>query len=83
VTYKDISVERKENIPVLRLTTSIYSKKENKIIHEKETYGHAGFYKNKYGDLMRCYNDLQCLLETGVKSSTEEIFRIISKRQKK
>lgn len=83
IAYKNIRAEKYGNNFRLRLTTSIYSKRDKRIINETETYGHTGHYQNKYGETLNCDNDLQCLLETGVKSSTELIFKVISKRQKK
>ncbi len=83
ITYKNIRAEKYNNDFRLRLTTMIYSKKDRRIINEIETYGHTGHYKNKYGETLTCDNDLQCLLETGVKSSTEFVFKVISKKQKK
>jgi hypothetical protein len=65
--------------PVLKLTTSLYSKEENQIILSKETEGDT----NSRGDMWTCNmdNTLSCLLINGVRTSTDEIASILRKRQ--
>ncbi|HEY5408621.1 MAG TPA: hypothetical protein VIJ92_16115 [Ginsengibacter sp.] len=79
VFFSNVHSEVKDGLPILKLTTSLYSKKDNKIILTKETEGDA----NSRGDMWTCdFNvPLSCLLINGVKTSTDEIAPIIAKAQ--
>ena len=79
VFYKNIHTVDKDNLPILKLTTSLYSKKDNKIILTKETDGDT----NSRGDMWTCIMNvrLSCLLINGVRTSTEEIANVLRKRQ--
>jgi hypothetical protein len=79
VGYKNIHTEKNNGDLILRLTTFVYSKKEDKIILEKETTGDL----NSHGDMWTCDNPLNCLLINGVRSSTENVSGLIYGRQKK
>ena len=68
----------KGGLPILKLTTSLYSKKDNKIILDKETEGDT----NSRGDMWTCgRTTLSCLLINGVRTSTEEVANVLRKRQ--
>ena len=68
--FENIHTEIKEESPLLKLKTTIYSKKENKIIFSEETLGdHLS-----EGGQWTCDAILHCLLVNGVKTSTELVF---------
>lgn len=75
--YKNIHTESKNGLLIIKITTVLYSKKDNKILLEKETTGD----ENSYGDMWTCMNPLSCLLITAVKSSTENVADILRRRQ--
>lgn len=79
VFFSNIHSEYKDGLPILKLTTSLYSKKTNKIIMIKETEGDT----NSRGDMWTCnFNvHLSCLLINGVRTSTDEVAPIIAKAQ--
>ena len=79
VFFNNIHSEDKEGLPILKLTTSLYSKRDNKIILKKETEGDT----DSRGDMWTCDFDipLSCLLINGVKTSTDEVAPIIAKAQ--
>lgn len=77
--YKNVHTENKNGQLILKLTTVLYSKRDNKILLEKETTGN----ENSYGDMWTCSNPLSCLLITGIKSSIESIYPILRTRQHK
>jgi hypothetical protein len=79
VFYSNIHTEKSNGLPVLKLTTSLYSKKENKIILNKETEGDT----DSRGDMWTCNMDivLFCLLINGVRTSTDEVANVLRKRQ--
>ena len=79
VFFSNVHSEFKDGLPILKLTTSLYSKKDNKIILTKETEGDV----NSRGDMWTCdFNvPLSCLLINGVKTSTDEVAPVIAKRQ--
>jgi hypothetical protein len=83
LTYKQITTPVQEGEPVLKIETQLFGRKESKIIYEGVSYGHARFYKDNSGVLRACSNDLQCLLESGVISSTSDLFAFLKRRQKK
>jgi hypothetical protein len=79
VGYRNIStINAKDNIN-LKLTTILYSKKADKLLLEKETYGDT----ISYGTMWTCMNSLSCLLINGVKTSTECVYKILFERHKK
>ena len=63
----------------LKLTTSLYSKKENKIILRRETEGGT----ESWGEMWGCDMNirLSCLLLNGVRTSSEEVANILRQRQ--
>jgi hypothetical protein len=79
VSYSNIHTVDKEGLPILKLTTSLYSKKENKIILTKQTDGDT----NSRGDMWSCNRNvvLSCLLINGVRTSTDEVANVLRKRQ--
>ena len=78
VFFSKIHTERKDGLPVLKLTPSLYSKKGNKIILKKQTEGDT----NSRGDMWTCGSTtLSCLLTNGVRTSTPVVAPIIAKRQ--
>ena len=79
VFFSNVHSEVKDGLPILKLTTSLYSKKDNKLILIKETEGD----KDRRGDMWTCAFEvpLSCLLINGVKTSTDEVAPIIAKAQ--
>ena len=79
VFYNNIHTVDKDGLPVLKLTTSLYSKKDNKIILTKETDGDT----NSRGDMWTCSLNitLSCLLINGVRTSTDEVANVLRERQ--
>jgi hypothetical protein len=77
VGYKNIQTENSKGEIAIKLTTVLYSKKENKILSEKETWGDT----YNHGDMWTCLNPLECLLVTAVNSSTDNVAEILRKRQ--
>ena len=77
IFYKDIHTLHKDGSPILRLTTSLYSKKDNQVILEKTTEGDM---YNK-GSMWACSMTLSCLLINGVKTSTDAVTTVLQKRQ--
>lgn len=79
VFYNNIHTIEKDGLPVLKLTTSLYSKKDNIIILSKETEGDT----NSRGDMWACNMDvmLSCLFINGIRTSTDEVFAVLQKRQ--
>ncbi len=77
VFFSNVHSENKNGQPVLKLTTSLYAKKDNKIIFSKETEGDS----NSRGEMWTCTNEVTCMFINGVKSSTDEVFSVIGKRQ--
>jgi hypothetical protein len=77
VFFSNIHSENKNGQPVLKLTTSLYAKKDNKIIFSKETEGDT----ISKGEMWACSEKVTCIFTNGVKTSTDEIIGIITKRQ--
>jgi hypothetical protein len=79
VFYSNIHTSDRNGLPILKLTTSLYAKKENKIILSKETEGDT----DSRGDMWTCNMDvmLSCLLINGVRTSTDEVANVLRKRQ--
>lgn len=81
--YKQITTPIENGEAVLKIEMELFGRKESKIIYEGVAYGYARFYTDNSGVLRACYNDLQCLLESGVISSTSDLFTFLKRRQKK
>jgi hypothetical protein len=79
VSFKNIHTDRAGDKLTLKMTTVLYSEKQNGIIFEKEM---SGTTDSNFGT-WRCKNDLLCLLHNVTKSSTEEIEVVLAARQKK
>ncbi len=81
VFYRNIHSGKKNGLPILKLTTLLYAHLDNKIILCKETEGDS----NSRGDMWTCSIDiiLSCLLINGVKTSTDEVAKVLQKRQLK
>jgi hypothetical protein len=79
VFYSNIHTAHKDGLPILKLTTSLYSKKDNKIILRKETEGDT----NSRGDMWTCSMDvmLSCLFINGIRTSTDTVAEVLRKRQ--
>ena len=78
VFFSNIHSAKKRGLPILKLTTSLYSKKDNKIIISKKTEGDT--YSR--GDMWSCGSTtLSCLLIQSVRTSTNVILPVILKRQ--
>lgn len=79
VFYKNIHTDFQDQLPVLKLTTALYSRKENKIILSKETSGDT----NSRGEMWTCDSNimLSCLLINGVRTSTEVISNVLRQKQ--
>lgn len=78
VFYSKIHSVNKGGLPILKLTTSVYSKKDKQVILSKETEGD----KNSRGEMWTCGGTtLSCLLINGVRTSTDAVANILRKRQ--
>jgi len=79
VFYSSIHTVDKDDLPILKLTTSLYSKKDNKVILSKETEGDT----DSRGDMWTCNFNvrLSCLLINGVRTSTDEVASVLRQRQ--
>jgi hypothetical protein len=68
-----------DNGSLLKLTTSLYSKKDNRIILQKETNGDT----DSRGSMWTCNMNvtLSCLLVNGVRTSTDEVANVLRERQ--
>jgi len=78
IFFGNVHTETRDGQPILKLTTSLYSKKENKIILTKETEGDT----TSRGDMWTCGGTvLSCLLINGVRTSTDTVAPEIAKRQ--
>lgn len=78
IFFNNIYTQVKDGLPILKLTTSLYSKKENKIILTKETEGDT----SSRGDMWTCGSTtLSCLFINGVRTSTNEVAPVIVKAQ--
>jgi len=81
IFFSNIHTEINDKENILKLTTSLYSHKENKIALTKETAGKIKPFGNSWE--WKCNNKLSMLLINGVKSSTNEIVPEILKREVK
>jgi hypothetical protein len=79
VTYRDIYTDSKDGQTIMRITTTLYSKKTGKILWEKKNTGDT----NSYGDMWTCLDPLSCLLITSVRSTSEEIYATVSELQQR
>ncbi len=78
VFFSNVHTDVKDGLPILQLTTSLYSKKDNKIILTKQTEGDT----SSRGDMWTCGSTtLSCLLINGVRTSTGQVAPEIAKRQ--
>jgi len=79
VFYNNIHTVEKDGLLILKLTTSLYSKRDNKIILTKETDGDT----NNSGEMWTCNMNirLSCLLNNGVRTSTEEVAKVLREKQ--
>jgi hypothetical protein len=75
--FKNIHTETKDGNIILKLTTSLFSKKENKIILTKITEGDIF----SQGGMWTCSNNLSCLLINAVRTSTGEVTSVLTKLQ--
>jgi hypothetical protein len=76
VFFSNIRSAIKNGKPILKLTTSLYSKKDNKIIFSKETEGDT----SSRGEMWTCRDEVTCMFTNGVKSSTDEVMAVLTKR---
>jgi hypothetical protein len=79
VFYSNIHSDTRNGAPILKLTTTLYSRKDNKIILKKETEGDI----TSKGEMWTCSEDLTCLFINGVRTSTDEVSNVIARRQKR
>ena len=79
VSYKNIHTDSKDGQTIMRLTTTLFSKKKTKVLMDKESTGDT----NSFGDMWTCSDPLSCLLVTSVRSSSMEIYEVVSKLQKR
>jgi hypothetical protein len=79
VFFSNIHSATQKGLPVLKLTTSLFSKKDKKIILSKETEGAA----DSRGEMWTCDDPVTCIFTNAVKSSTDEVSALIFTRQVK
>lgn len=78
VFFSKIHSVDKDGLLTLKLTTSLYSKKDSKVILAKETEGDT----ISSGGLWTCGNTtLSCLLINAVKTSTDGVANVLRKKQ--
>lgn len=77
IFFRDIHTEIRNDLPILKLTTLLYSRADNKILLTKETEGDM----NSRGDMWTCFSPLSCLFINGIKTSTDAVAPEIAKRQ--
>ncbi len=77
VFFSNIYSNTKDGLPILKLTTSLYSNKANKIILTKETEGDI----DSRGFMWTCEIPLSCLLVNSVRTSTDEVMKILKDLQ--
>lgn len=77
IFFSNVHTAVKDGSPILKLTTSLYSKKTNTIILQKETEGDT----NSEGGQWTCSGLLQCLLVNGVRTSTDAVVPMIAKER--
>jgi len=78
VFFANVHTVTKDGMPTLKLTTSLYSRKDRKIILTKQTEGDA----TSRGGMWACGSTiLSCLLINGVRTSTDLVSPEIAKRQ--
>lgn len=96
VTFENIHTDHKDGVGTLKYTVTLFWSKKNKIILRKEIEGNAPV--NNFNLLqeifpngeeffhesgIHCDNYLECMFKSVVRFSTEEIFKVISKNQRK
>jgi len=81
IFYNNIRTSNRDGSLILSLTTSLYSKKDNKIILIKKTEGDT----DSRGDMWTCNFNirLSCLLVNGVRTSTDEVATVLRQRQRR
>ncbi|HUP13137.1 MAG TPA: hypothetical protein VM187_13010, partial [Niastella sp.] len=77
VFFSNIHSAVQNKLPMLKLTTFLYSQKDKKIIFSKETDGGA----DSRGEMWTCDDTVSCMFTNAVKSSTDEVSAILVKRQ--
>jgi hypothetical protein len=78
ICFTNVHTELRDGLPVLKLTTILYSRKDNNILLAKETEGDL----DSRGDMWTCGGTkLSCLFINGVRTSSDEVGPIIAKRQ--
>jgi hypothetical protein len=79
VSFTNIHTEEKEGFLILKLTTLLYSKRDNKILLRIETEGDT----HSRGEMWTCDMSvtLSCLLVNGVRTSTDEVANVLRRRQ--
>ena len=82
LSYKQITTPIENGEPILKIETELFSKRDARVVHQSASYGYARFYKNNSGVLQACTNDLQCMLESVVMSSSADLFRFLKGKQK-
>jgi hypothetical protein len=79
IFFSEIHTVTKNKLTSLMLTTSVFSKKENKVILNIETSGDT----KSRGEIWACTNPLNCLFTNAVRTSTNEVSDLLRKLQVK
>lgn len=93
VSFENIYTDRRDGIGTLNYTTSLFSAKDNKMILSKKIEGNAPVdnFKllseifppgNMHEKGVDCDNYLECMIESAVRFSTEDLFKAIREKQK-
>lgn len=77
--FSQIHTALTDDGPILMLTSSLYSKKEAKVIFSTTTTGDL----QSRGEMWTCTNPLACLLINGVRTSSNEVVAVLKKLQVK
>lgn len=98
VTFEDIRTDRKNGIGTLSYITTLFSTNEDKVLFKKKTEGNAlvldyksfrqiasqkNINEKAKESEVHCFNYLDCMFTSAVRFSTEELFMVIAKKQKK
>lgn len=94
VTFEDVHTDKRNGVLILKYILTLFSRKEGKVILRQEIEGNAPVdnFKplseifppgNSHEFGIHCDNYLECVIESAVRFSTEELFKAIGSRQKK
>lgn len=78
ILFENPIINKSKNDYVMNSTLKVFSKKQKKIIVEKNIIGNT----TSYGDIWTCTNPLSCLILTSIRNGMEAIIPAINNQQK-